>query len=184
MKRLNRTQRLLAAALVLAVGIWAVDSLTRGGGPRQANAQQSAETTVPAPADWGDVAKLVERLTRSEYAPVATGLAQVERDLFLPTPAIERVILEASPPPEEERGAPPAEQAEPEFPDRHQLLGVMLGTTPLAVVDDLVVPRHAMLDGHVLIELHQYHVVFAEPATGKRFTLTLEAQTARPGTPR
>ena len=77
----------------------------------------------------------------------------------------------------------PAEEVEAQksFPERHTLVGVMIGGQALAAVDDQVIALGSELDGHMLVEVKRDYVVFVEPQTGERFVLALDQGPKRSG---
>jgi len=183
MKRLTKQQRLLAAGLTLALGIWAVDTLTgKKAGPVRA---QAAQATTPPPAaavDWEQVNTLVARLTEQRYVSVAPELDQTSRDLFAPSAAMESSLAPVEP--VIEPNAPAIQEAAiADFRDRHELSGVVIGRHPLAIVDGHVLRPGSELDGHRLVELQRDYVVFQAAQTGTRVTLKLIPRTGKPAAP-
>jgi hypothetical protein len=175
-RRISPRKRLLGGVLLLALGIWALDRFTGVGQPTPAQAgQQAPATGLPVTAEWQDVTELVARLTNTGYAPVASELRELDRDLFLPTAQIEEAFHRpvAEPPPEEPADKQAAEPPQ-DFGTRHRLVGVMLGPNPMAVIDGHVLPLDSQVDGHALIQVARDYVVFRETATGAQVTLELE----------
>ena len=68
-----------------------------------------------------------------------------------------------------------AQPAAPEadFQTSHKLEGVLLGRTPLAVIDGHVLAVNSDLDGYTLLEVQRDRVVFHRPATGATVVLDL-----------
>jgi len=171
MRRLSPRQWVLVGALVLAGLVWAADALTRGGpAPAQAAA---AGGSAPAPiAEWAEVERMVERLTRREYESVAEALATLDRDLFVPTDAAAQVLTAAGAAPEPE--SQQVSEAE-EFRSRHRLDGVVLGQMPVAVIDGRVWPLYRELDGYRLVEIRRDSAVFQKVGGDARIVLILQA---------
>ncbi len=175
MKSVSPVQRLLIAVLVLASAAWLVDRLTGSAQPRTAEAAPAQVAPALRAAAWEDINALVARLTNVEYQSVADELARLERDLFAP--------------PEQMLGAPPAagadgladdESAGPvqtppatPFAERHVLHGVILGTSPLAVIDDQLLSLDAVLEEHRLVQIRRDHVVLEHIASGAQVSLQL-----------
>ncbi|MEW6251953.1 MAG: hypothetical protein AB1716_15030 [Planctomycetota bacterium] len=175
MSRLTGRQRLLAAALGLAVLVGVVDRLRGGPAPAQADptSQPAAAGALPAPlpADWNSVRKLVAQLTEAHYAPLDVELAALERDLFArPATAPEVGAAGADP---QTQPAAGAATAKPGFAEKHKLLGVFLARQPVAVVDDQLLVTGAELDGHRLVRVSRDCVEFAPSAGGKTVVLEL-----------
>lgn len=176
MKRLSGRQRVLGGALLVAALIGAVDLFSGARAPAEVQARPmstgTGSTALPA---WQDVSALVARLTRTEYIPVAGELEQLRRDLFMPTPLFEAAVVRPAPPESDEPAEAGQDRApEPDFRDCHKLLGVITGSTRLAVVDDRLLGLNSDLDGYTLIEVHRDYVVFRQPGTEDRIRLELE----------
>jgi hypothetical protein len=181
MKRLSARQRLLIGALLIAGLIAAADQFTRGGAPSPARAGQSAQTTPSAaPAGWGDVNALVARLTQTDYTSVAGELEQLQRDVFVPTTAAGAVFSTADPAPAPAAPEPPPVEPQVDFRDKHRLSGVMLGETPLAVIDDQLLALDAEVDGFKLVGIERDSVVFWQPGSGLRVVLELAQRPKNP----
>lgn len=179
MKPITGRQRLLLGALVVAGGIWLADSQMGGGQPKPAQAQSAAAAHGTAPTIvWQDVGPLLTRLTNTDYSSVARRLERQERDLFMPTPAIESALGPAAV--VEEDDTQPAVDRAAQFKERHRLVGVLLGGTGWAVIDDRLYPLRAELDGYRLVAIERDRVVFADPKGGERLVLELTATTATP----
>ncbi|MEW6200132.1 MAG: hypothetical protein AB1601_15890 [Planctomycetota bacterium] len=179
MKPITGRQRLLLGALVVAGGIWLADSQMGGGQPKPAQAQSAAAAQGTAPAIvWQDVGPLLTRLTNTDYSSVAGRLEQQERDLFMPTPVIESALGPAAV--VEEDDTQPAVDRAAQFKERHRLVGVLLGGTGWAVIDDRLYPLRAELDGYRLVAIERDRVVFADTNGGERLVLELTATTATP----
>jgi hypothetical protein len=179
-KRWSSTQRILVGALALAVAGWGLDALTRSSGPRPARGADSGEGVQPATAAGvEDSAQLVQRLLSRDYASVAAELDRTERDLFVPTPLMQ-VATAPQPVPGEEPEPPSDLNAEPDFPSKHVLTGVIIGHTPLAQVDGRLLPLGAVLDGHTLVEIQRDGVVFADSESPARVTLELKRPATNP----
>jgi hypothetical protein len=168
----NARQRLLGGALLLAGAIWGMDALTGKSGPAPAVAQAAkAPATPPAGPAWAEVDEVLTRLTRRADDPLSAEPAPPVRDLFWPTPT-----LEAAFPAQPEALAEPIAEpspAEDDFAERHRLVAVMLGPTPLAVVDEKLIPLHAELDGFRLVSVSRDHVVFRDKSSGRSVELVL-----------
>lgn len=178
--RLTRRQRVLLGALGLAATVWLIDALAGSGGPRPA-AGNPAAAPVAGPngpvARWQSAGDEVARLVQHRYEPLAEDAAVWARDLFQPTPAMERALGPATPPAEPAAAAPgpPSEPPRPGFAERHRLLGVMLGDVPVAVVDGRLLVPNSDLDGFVLVDVQRDYVVFERRADGERVRLELES---------
>ncbi len=180
MKPITGRQRLLLGALLVAGGIWLADSQMGGGQPRPAQAQSAASAQAAAPTVvWQDVGPLLTRLTNTDYSSVAGRLEQQERDLFMPTPAIESALGPAAVVVEEDDAQPAVDRAA-QFKERHRLVGVLVGGTGWAVIDDRLYPLRAELDGYRLVAIERDRVVFADPTSGERLVLELAVTTATP----
>jgi hypothetical protein len=176
MKRLSKRQRLLAGALLVAGAIAAIDRFTGGGPPAPARAREATEAAPPAaPAGWNDVNALVAKLTQSDYASVADELEQLERDVFVPTSSARAAFVANDPAPAEPT-EPPAAERQAGFLERHNLSGVVLGETPLAVVDEQLLSLFAQVDGFMLVQIERDYVVFQELGTDTRLVLELAAR--------
>jgi hypothetical protein len=181
MKRLSARQRLLIGALLIAGLIAAADRLTRGGAPTPARAGQTAQTAPPAaPAGWNDVNALVARLTQTDYASVAGELEQLQRDVFVPTTAAGPMFSAADPAPSAASPEPPPVEPQVDFRDKHRLSGVMLGETPLAVIDDQLLALDAEVDGFTLVGIERDYVVFLQPGSELRVVLELAQRPKNP----
>jgi hypothetical protein len=178
MKRPFTRRCLFGGALVVAAAVWAFDRLAGDRQPRAAQAARSAAAPLPAAALAGcqPVADLVGRLAGSDYVPVAEELNRLERDLFLPTAAIKEAVAPHAPAPGEAVAATAGNEAAvaSDFRTRHKLNGVLVGDTPLAVVDNRVLAIHSDLDGYTLTDVQRDYVVFRNASTGERLTLELE----------
>ena len=179
MRRIPTKQRVLGGALLLALVVWKVDSLTRGGPPQAQASQATPEPAQVVSADWKDTSALVDRLTNTGYTSVEPALDELQRDLFVPTPMIEAAFAGMEPgdalaakAAEEEAARPP------DFKSVHKLTGVMIGQARLAVVDGRVVPLNSDLDGFTLIEVQRDYVVFRQRDSELEVQLNLEQ---RPG---
>ena len=115
------------------------------------------------------------RLSRNEYVSVADEIDQLQRDLFEPTAVMETAFtpVETNPPPELAATAARSAVREADFQTSHNLEGVLLGRTPLAVIDGHVLAVNSDLDGYTLLEVQRDRVVFQQPATGARVVLEL-----------
>jgi hypothetical protein len=176
MTQITGRQKLLGGAALLAAVVWAVDWFAGGGRPAPAQASPSAaeqsSTTQPA---WQDVNDLVARLTSRRYVPVADELDELPRDLFLPTPLIESALGRAEPEETDQPDQPnDSKRSEPDFASRHKLVGVMLGTAPVAVIDEHMVPLNTDFDGYTLTEIQRDYVVFSRPGGEDRVVLKLQ----------
>jgi hypothetical protein len=179
-KKFSPTQRILTTVLALALAGWAIDACLHGGSPRPAKAATApAAPQAAPPSETEDSGQLVERLLSDKYTPITAELAQLERDLFLPTPLMQAATLPA-PEPEEQPdpadGPPPA----PDFASTHVLTGVIIGRVPLAQVDGLLLPLGAVLDGCTLVEIRRDFVVFERSDHQERVTLELKQRSANP----
>jgi hypothetical protein len=176
MIRLTRKQRLLGAALLVAGLVWAADHFIGSGRPAALQAAQTAAAPPPASAgDARDFSESLARLTRNEYISVADEIDLLQRDLFEPTAIMESAFALAAPPPArtlaESAAQPPA--PEDDFQTSHKLEGVLLGRTPLAVIDGHVLAINSDLDGYTLLEVQRDRVIFQHPPTGARVVLEL-----------
>jgi len=188
MKRIPTRRGILGGGLLLAAAVWGFDHLS-GGHPATVQASPAAVTSGPAaPANWEPIEDLIGRLTKDDYVSIAEDLDRSERDLFLPTAAIEETVAPVEP----VRGGGLAAlavadggegtAAESGFAKRHKLTGVVVGsvsaggtpTPPLAVVDNRVLTLNSDLDGYTLIEVQRDYVVFRRASSGERVTLELE----------
>lgn len=183
MTHLTRRQRMLMGAFGLAAAVWAVDALTRGG-PAPAQATQPGGAAPPAPqVEWQDLGGLVNQLTHAGYTSVAPELDNLVRDLFVPTPLLEPELPATElVEPDDSATEPPDVAPVPEVPfaQRHRLAGVLVGRSPLAMIDDQLVPLNSDIDGFTLIEVHRDSVVLRERSSGQVVTLAL---TEGPGNP-
>lgn len=179
MKRPKKRQRLLISAACLALVGWLLDSALRDG-PTEAQAGSSTDGTRQT-VRWQDISGLIERYTHVQYESLARELAALDRDLFVPTPAITARLFER---PIDDDGE--AEQAAAEraaFSDRHRLTGVVLGRQPLAVIDGQVVRSGDRLDGHHVLEVQRDSVVLECDITKLRVVLSMEDDAWRAGLP-
>ncbi len=103
-------------------------------------------------------------------------LNRLERDLFLPSAAIKEAVAPRAPAPVDAVAATAGNEAAAvsDFRTRHKLNGVLVGGTPLAVIDNRVLAIHSDLDGYTLIDVQRDYVVFRNASTGARLTLELE----------
>ena len=174
MKGLSRKQRLLAAALFVAGLLWGADRFLGRGQPATLQAAQtpSAPPSVVTP-NGQDLAAFLARLSTGEYASVMDEIDRLPRDLFEPTAAMEAAVAPAETDPALTLGANAAAAGATvtDFQTRHKLEGIMLGRTPLAVVDGQVLALDADLDGYTLTEVLRDSVVFVDAATGARIVL-------------
>lgn len=177
--KLTRRTGLLLGALGVGLVVLLVDRLA-GAGPRTAAADPTA--SQPVAPTWEDTALLDARLNGRRYEPVADDFAQLTRDLFVPTAIIE-AELESQAPPEPDPAPEPEPAPAPSFADTHQLVGIMRGPHPLAVVGDQLVPLQAELDGHILVAVERACAVFEERSTGLRVTLSLQERGATASAP-
>ena len=183
MIRLTRKQRVLGAALFLAGLIWGADHFFGRGGPAPLQAAQTAPARPPSTDDDTQAfSDSLARLSRNEYVSVAGEIDQLQRDLFEPTAVMETAFtpVETNPPPELAATAARSAAPEADFQTSHNLEGVLLGRTPLAVIDGQVLTVNSDLDGYTLLEVQRDRVVFQQPATGARVVLELSQ---RPKTP-
>jgi hypothetical protein len=178
MRRTSTQQRVLGGALLLAASVWAVDWFTGGARVTPARAAPGATPSTPptpAPVDWQDLDALVAQLTHSGYTAAREDLEQLQRDLFLPTRRVEEACAPPEPAiPQETKDPPPIPTSQPDFRSRHKLTGVVIGTTPLAVIDGTVLPLNSDLEGYTLIEVQRDYVVFRQSGTDERIVLALE----------
>lgn len=183
MSRLSKRHRVLGGVLLSSLAFLASDWFMGTSPPASAKAsnRQSAPDAA-ATAEWEDVSDLVNRLTSVQYASVADELAELDRDLFVPT----AVVKEAFPaiallPAEEEENVPAsAAPPPPAFADVHRLSGVMLGANALAVIDNQLVPLRGVVDNHVLVDVQRDYVVLEDQETRERVTLTVERGPVKP----
>jgi hypothetical protein len=165
-------RRILAGGLVVAVAALALDWYTRVGTPEEARAGQSARgQAARAPDDWDDLSAQVERLTGNSYVSVAGELAQLDRDLFVPTMVVESEF--AVEPEEEDAAEREARQTAVEEAARPELGGVVLGSRPLAVIDDQVVQLDSDFGGYRLVELGRDFAVLLDLDSGEKLRLEL-----------
>jgi len=176
MRRLNARQRLLLGALLLAGVILALDRFTGRAQPAAAQAQPGTTAPAAAPLGWQEVETRLARV-QENYVSVAAELQRLERDLFVPSAAIDATYGTLQTAPEREETQSVVDPAA-EFRARHRLLGVMLGSLPLATIDDRVLPLGAELEGYRLVRVTRDQVVFVEPQTQTQIVLEIEL---RPG---
>lgn len=185
MKRISGRQRLLGGALLIVALIGTVDWFAGPGGPTKAQAGPSpADASSARQTQWQDPTEVVVHLLRQDYTSIEMDLDQSQRDLFQPTPLFESAFARAALAELEEATEPGAQTGgaspEADFRTRHQLVGVMIGSTPLAVVDDRLLSLNSDLEGYRLVEVRRDYVVFLQPDTQERITLELQQ---RPKTP-
>jgi hypothetical protein len=170
-KSVSPVQRLLIAILVLASAAWLVDRLTGSAQPRTAEAAPAQATPGQRAAAWEDINALVACLTDVEYQSVADELGRLERDLFAPPDEMLGAPLTIGPgdPADAPAQAPPAAP----FAERHVLQGVILGASPLAVIDDQLLGLNAVLEEHRLVQIHRDYVVLEHIASGAQVILQL-----------
>ncbi len=172
MKPIPMKQRVLFGALLLAAGIYLVDTLTGGAEPRPANAAPAAQPQLPSIGPWQDVSGLIARLTAGRYQPLDGELDALSRDLFAPTPTVEKAfgigVARKQATPE----SSPTERSS-DFQQNHRLEGVVLGRQPLALINGQVYALNSDLDGYKLIEISRSHVDLHHPPSGRRVRLEL-----------
>jgi hypothetical protein len=176
MKRLTRKQRVLGTALLLAGLVLGADRFFGSGHPAPLQAAQAVSAAPPSTAeDAQDFADSLARLSRNEYVSVADRIDQLQRDLFEPTAIMETAFtpVETDSPAELAAAAAQSAASDADFQTRHKLEGVMLGRTPLAVIDGQVLAVNSDLDSFTLLEVQRDRVVFRQPATGARVVLEL-----------
>ncbi len=178
MIRLHRRHRLLLGALALAATIWLLDRLSGGTGPPPAQAGGTPHAPPPAPPDWSAVDALIGRVIALRGADEAPRLPDPVRDVFQPSALLADLLAAAQAPPPAATEPPPEDPAA-DFAARHRLSATVLGTQPLAVVDDVVVGLGAVLDGHKLVAVERDAVVFEALVTRVRVRLTMPV----PGSP-
>ena len=179
MKRIPLRLRILGGALLLIGLFWGIDSFT-GTRPATASAAGIGASDQTAP-ERGSIerlspAALLARLTQSPYVSVADDIERLDRDLFAPTPAVQKVVAAAEPHPTPTSvPAAGADKADPDaaFQGKYQLTGVVIGAAPLAVIGERVMPVGAELEGYVLREVQRDYVVFQSPSSGRALTLAL-----------
>lgn len=176
MKRVSRRTVLPLGAVLVAVAIWTADNYW-GGGPRVASAAPGAAAKQGSgtPVPHVDLAALRNRLLPPAYQSVASELDAIQRDAFAPLaqfapqPVPPEVVSEEPPGPP----APAPEEVIAAFRARHRLTGVMLGSEPLAVIDQDVVPLRSELDGFRMIEISRDTATFEGLSGEGRVTLDL-----------
>lgn len=176
MIRLTRKQRVLGTALLLAGLVLGADRFFGSGQPAPLLAAQTAVATPTSTADDAQAfSDSLARLSHSEYVSVADTIDQLQRDLFEPTAVMETAFTPIETDPSPELAAAAARSAAPEadFQTSHNLEGVLLGNTPMAVIDGRVLAVNSDLDGYTLVEVQRDRVIFHQPATGARIVLEL-----------
>lgn len=177
MMRLSKQQRVLLGALGLAVVVWVGDMLTGSGEPKTAEAAASTVAAAPQQtAEWHDLSADIARLTSGTYTSAAGELEPLQRDLFQPSPLMVEVF---SPQESEEEEAQEAAAVVPlatsnpgdDFAARHVLSGVMLGSSPIAVIDDQLVPLKTTIEDYILIEINRDQVVFQHSTSDAQVVL-------------
>lgn len=181
--KLTSRQRLLFGALGVAGLVGVVDWFTRSG-PRVAAAQPVRVSSEPSQSvRWKDVGDAVEKLTGAHYSPAADKLAELDRDLFLPTPLLRETFHEPEPEPDEVARAQleaEVEKKQAEFVAVHSLDGILLGQKPFAVIDGRLFTVGSLIDGHLVAQVHRSHVVLEHAATRQQVTLYLKERPEEP----
>jgi hypothetical protein len=181
--RLTRKQRVLGTVLLLAGLVLGADRFFGSGRPAPLQAAQ-AGPAAPAStaADAQAFSDSLARLSRGEYVSVADRIDQLQRDLFEPTAVMETAFtpVETDLPPEPAAAAAQAAASEADFQSSHHLEGVLLGHTPMAVIDSRVLAVNSDLDGYTLVEVQRDRVIFQKLATGARVVLELSPSPKTP----
>jgi hypothetical protein len=176
MIRLTRKQRVLGTALLLAGLVLGADRFFGSGHPAPLQAAQTAPVPPPSSAhDAQAFSDSLARLSRNEYFSVADKIDQLQRDLFEPTAIMETAFtpVETAPPTDLATTAAQSAASDADFQTSHNLEGVLLGHTPLAVIDGHVLAVNSDLDGYTLVEVQRDRVIFHQLATGARVVLEL-----------
>lgn len=179
MGRLTGRQRLLVLILLAAVGYWVIDSTLISAKPRSVQAGQQPEADTTPSARWEDVSDVLSAFAGAPYQSVDERIQSLDRDLFLPTAAVERLFASAEEEEAREQGDEVRENEPPQpgFADAHTLVGVMLGKAPMAIVDgEHLLPIGAEIDGYRLIEVYRDHAVFECLEAGARVRLTVSGR--------
>lgn len=163
-------QRWLIGTLSLTLVSFAFDALTRGPGPKAAQARPSANAAAPGSNDAaGDALMTSEKLAallREITSPLPSVLPDEQswRDPFAMTEVLKNRLGVDDPveSPAEDVAPPPPPTVG--FAARHALRGVITGERPMAILDGKVVRLGDELDGLRLIEVHRMHVVFSDGA--------------------
>ncbi len=194
MIRFSNRQKLLSGALVLATVVGIADRLRSGGGPQPAAAAVYVHGRSPAgglPAatprtDWTEINRVVAQLTEVHYQTQAEEIGALERDLFTPTPQIIAAVGPETSPAQRAGAtieAPPPPREPPDFAASHKLMAVLLGRTPLVVVDAQVLVPGSVLDEHRLVRISRDRAVFEPVGGGKNIALKLAPRAASPAIP-
>lgn len=162
MKPLTLRQKLLLGVLTLTAGTWALDTINRGGTPRQAAAAQEGAPGSAAPPETAalSVRELAEHLLSG--APQAR-LApdEPQRNLFEMTAEMSAALAPAPPPP------PVVDRREddrPDTPEAPKLQGVITGRVPLAILDGRLCPLGSEVDGWRVVEILRDRVLLRRTA--------------------
>jgi hypothetical protein len=183
-------RKTLVGVLAIVLVVWLIDALGGSKGPATAKARSAAGASqVSSPAAPGGARPMLaadvalpadDTAAPRARAPISPELDQLDRDLFVPTPAMAAALDEVSAPPEEP--APASAPAAPEAPfeNRHSLQGVILGPRPLAVVDGRLLPVGTQIDGHTLVRIERDTATFRDGSTEVVLKLTLPAGQVAP----
>ncbi len=175
-----KRRNLLIGGLALALGVYGVDQLTRGGGAGPSHAAAASTSARPGarPIDWSELEKMYASLAKnSPTAATIAAAARERRDLFAPSGAWAPKLEAAQPQPSETTTAPPP----PAYEQRHRLDAIVLGPTPVAVISGRVLRVGEALDGATLVEISRDAVALRDLSTGASIRLDLPHV---PGSPR
>lgn len=176
MRRPGR-RSILVGATLLAGGGWLVDALLPASRPKPASAASSQPADGSEPAAPPDVDAVLARLAPPQAAGAGLGADAFERDLFKPGPRLMQMLAEPAPVPATRPATPsPDARAELPFAERHRVQGILLGPTPLAIIDGQVMAQGSVVDGHRVVEIRRGDVVLEGPQGRVRLELAVGAE--------
>ena len=145
--RLSKTRGIMMLFFSLVLTAFVLDRFT--GGPRPAAGTPSAVSgSAPAPPA---VPPIVRRTQPGAALPAPLNLENL-RDVFQ-LPAALQQRLTALPQPEPVETETAEEAAGRGFGERHALRGVLLGTRPLALIDEGIYAEGGWIDGYQVVQI-------------------------------
>jgi hypothetical protein len=163
----SKRQRILLALLAPVLALWAIDAAVGPPKPSQGAASDSVPPPTDAAPTPSDLSSLFRTLAQNPADRAPLQLNNAARDLFALTETMRVALGQAAEAgragiPTSPADSPPQEPEGP-FETRHTLYGTLVGPVPLALVDDLVVSRDALVGDHRLIQISRGYVVFRSP---------------------
>lgn len=167
MKPFSRRQKLIGGVFVIISTAWVFDMITGGPGPAPAAAAPAlALPGQPAelPPDPADLQALIGSLLQNPPSRSLLPFERARRDLFVPTGRFQQALapLVADGGAEEARERADSRTKPSAFEARHELQGILTGPLPLALIDGLLLPRGALIEGYRLVEIRADAVVFVK----------------------